>query len=477
MPSDSNGIYSLPAGYLAVTGETILASQHNPPLEDIKDALTARLMRSGVAPMTGPLLAAVGSAGAPGITFAAFATRGLFKTTNGIGVSVGGAQVAEFDSTGLVSGIASSSIPDKAITLRKLYHPSAASLLLGTNANAALTITGAADSGSGEVRLTVASTATFTTGESKTVSDVTGTTEANGTWTITVVDGTHIDLDGSTFANAWVSGGTIGGGVDEIIVGAGLTMSNRTLKSGFAPAASFKNLVIKVTGNTGVDVDAEFVVTTDGTSYQTTAVNSSIDLSGNGAADRLDAGTIAQATWYALWVIAKADGTTACLASLSATAPTLPSGYTYKARVGWVRTAAGAAQLLGTWQFGRKAQYILGLAQTSILPLMVNGAVGTYATNATAAFVSQSISNFVPSTASEIDIQWTNDYDGAARSMIAAPNTSYQGPGTTKPPPIHAISSAIASGRVNWVLESTNIYFAATGDGGALLAAGWTDNI
>ena len=55
MPDDSNGVYSLPSGYLAVTGETILASQHNPPLEDIADALTARLSRSGAAPMTGDL--------------------------------------------------------------------------------------------------------------------------------------------------------------------------------------------------------------------------------------------------------------------------------------------------------------------------------------------------------------------------------------------------------------------------------------
>jgi hypothetical protein len=42
MPS-SNGVYSLPAGYLAVTSSTIQVSQHNHPLEDIAAALTLRL--------------------------------------------------------------------------------------------------------------------------------------------------------------------------------------------------------------------------------------------------------------------------------------------------------------------------------------------------------------------------------------------------------------------------------------------------
>lgn len=53
MPFDSNGVYSLPPGYLAITGQTILATQHNPPLEDIGSALSQVLLRSGVAPFSG----------------------------------------------------------------------------------------------------------------------------------------------------------------------------------------------------------------------------------------------------------------------------------------------------------------------------------------------------------------------------------------------------------------------------------------
>lgn len=55
MPRDSGGTYSLPSGYLATTGTTILASQHNSPLEDIATALTQSLPRDGSAGMTGNL--------------------------------------------------------------------------------------------------------------------------------------------------------------------------------------------------------------------------------------------------------------------------------------------------------------------------------------------------------------------------------------------------------------------------------------
>ena len=53
LPFDSNGNYSLPPGYLAVPGQTILATQHNPPLEDIAAAMSQVVLRSGVSPFSG----------------------------------------------------------------------------------------------------------------------------------------------------------------------------------------------------------------------------------------------------------------------------------------------------------------------------------------------------------------------------------------------------------------------------------------
>lgn len=67
-------------------------------------------------------------------------------------------------------------------------------------------ISNAANNGSGLIRLTVGSTAGLTTGDTVTVFAVRGTTEANGTWTVTVINSTTVDLQSSTFSNAFSAG-------------------------------------------------------------------------------------------------------------------------------------------------------------------------------------------------------------------------------------------------------------------------------
>jgi|ERR1700722_2708897 len=62
---------------------------------------------------------------------------------------------------------------------------------------------------SGLVEIEVASTSALTTNQTVTISQVQGTTEANGTAEITVVDSTHFTIQGSTYANAYVSGGVV----------------------------------------------------------------------------------------------------------------------------------------------------------------------------------------------------------------------------------------------------------------------------
>lgn len=47
MPRDSTGNYSLPAGTLVNTGDTVLVSQHNPAMSDIGAGLTKSLDRDG----------------------------------------------------------------------------------------------------------------------------------------------------------------------------------------------------------------------------------------------------------------------------------------------------------------------------------------------------------------------------------------------------------------------------------------------
>ncbi len=74
---------------------------------------------------------------------------------------------------------------------------------------AALTVTGAASSG-GLIQLTytVGTAPDIATGDIVSVTNVGGTTEANGSWKVTGTAGT-ITLNGSTFTNTYTSGGTI----------------------------------------------------------------------------------------------------------------------------------------------------------------------------------------------------------------------------------------------------------------------------
>ena len=55
MPYDGQGNYSLPQGSIVEVGDTVLPSQHNPPLQDIASVLSAVMVRDGRAPMVAPL--------------------------------------------------------------------------------------------------------------------------------------------------------------------------------------------------------------------------------------------------------------------------------------------------------------------------------------------------------------------------------------------------------------------------------------
>lgn len=103
----------------------------------------------------------------------------------------------------------------------------------------AITISGAVNNGSGAIRLTISGLTAGTAGyppPNSAPSDgapgggntnlnvanrvevygVGGTVEANGNWPFTIIDANHIDLVGSTFVNAYTSGGQIGGSLDQL---------------------------------------------------------------------------------------------------------------------------------------------------------------------------------------------------------------------------------------------------------------------
>lgn len=78
----------------------------------------------------------------------------------------------------------------------------------GSQGFTSVSITGAADNGSGLIRITAAGHQLIT-GDSAVIVSVGGTTEANGIWTVTKITSSTFDLQGSTFTHAYTSGGAV----------------------------------------------------------------------------------------------------------------------------------------------------------------------------------------------------------------------------------------------------------------------------
>lgn len=99
-------------------------------------------------------------------------------------------------------------------------------------------------SSAGLIEVQVASATGLLTGASVTLSNVLGTVEANGTWVITVVDATHFTLNGSTFTNTYVGGGTVSYGTAAIAL-------FQALVGGEVPAVNDNTLNTITTAVTG----------------------------------------------------------------------------------------------------------------------------------------------------------------------------------------------------------------------------------
>jgi hypothetical protein len=126
------------------------------------------------------------------------------------------------------------------------------------------------------------------------------------------------------------------------------------------PIAAGKNIAARTnsgTPNTKLDITADQIVLQDagGNSYTANTVSGTIDFGTTGA-NGLDTSTQASSTWYYGYVIAKPDGTVAVLGSTSATAPTMPAGYTFKALVTAARSD-GSTHFLPYRQFGNRVYF------------------------------------------------------------------------------------------------------------------------
>lgn len=245
----------------------------------------------------------------------------------------------------------------------------------------------------------------------------------------------------------------------------------------------FKNLQISA-GGTAASISASFdeLVLGDGNgSYVTERNVAGTITTTNTGAGGLDTGVLAVSAWYSIWRIGKTDGTRAWLFSLSATAPTMPVGYTLKARIGWFRTDATNKYPLSFKQFGRSVQYIPAAGSNLLsLPVVISGVQGV---PATPTFVSGALTNFVPSTAARFKGLWNGNSDTG--TAIVAPNNAYGGSGASgngKRPWVNINGAQDTYGGTytmpfDMLIESMNIYYAATGASNNVQCIGWEDNI
>lgn len=259
---------------------------------------------------------------------------------------------------------------------------------------------------------------------------------------------------------------------------------DNAFKAGISGASS--NLKASATGtNATVTVTADSICLKNSSNEQVVlnAVSVAPSLAASGA-NGLDTGASVASTWYYLWVIW--NGTTvAGLLSLSSTSPTMPAGYTHKARVGSTRSdGTGNKYPLRFVQYGRRVRWgIAAGSNQTAYPLMSSGVVGslspiTWSTIATGAFC--------PPTAASISVTAQNPNVASSVVILGANNVPTGTWNTTTPlSPAVLYQSSVGSGsaygatsaNVEVVLESSNIYWIANAAAAGLNAIGYEDNL
>jgi hypothetical protein len=238
-----------------------------------------------------------------------------------------------------------------------------------------------------------------------------------------------------------------------------------------------RGLTVLTTGtdaNVAIAAKSLVVADADGHVRELSGVDVTAATTASGAGG-LDSGAVATDTWYAVHVIADGAGNAAGLLSLSTDTPTMPSGYTYSRRVGWIRTDGTNGYPLPIAQFGQTVYYTPGAANNLIAyPALAAGVAGSIVTPT---WVPVSVSATVPPTAVTICVLGHVQLEGG---LLVAPSGDFGGySSSTNPPPMSLDGGPNASMSMSttMVLRSTDIYYAAKAAGDSLAVRGWEDVI
>lgn len=238
-----------------------------------------------------------------------------------------------------------------------------------------------------------------------------------------------------------------------------------------AAALSFAGLALSATGaNANVSISASELLLrgADGSPRLVSGVSLSLNTSGAGA-NGLDTGSIAASTWYTVWVINNGT-TTAALLSLSAAAPTMPAGYTHKARVGWIRADATANKYpLAFRQIGRSVEY----QPASGTNLMVYPQAASSTT--TISVTPVSLASYVPPSAARVGVRLRQDSVASTTNGIAVRPTET----AEDVAAVLGINGGRGVGTFWLTLASMTVYYSITTSTGTgvLSVLGWEDNL
>ncbi len=369
MPRSSNGTYTQPANTAAVSGQTISSVAFNTLESDIGNEITNSLDRLGRSsmqanlPMAGYLINNLGNA--------VVATDALPK---------GQADAAYLPLT--ANAVANSNLAQAPqSSVKGTYYAAAASTATVTISIASpAVITWAGHGLSAGTPVTFKTTGALPTGISQNVEYYVITTGlgANSFQISTTVGGTAVNTSGTQSGAHTGSAYAMAGEQDLSYPYLGAQLTSFVSQTPMAVALSAKNNA--ATPDTKIDITALYAILSSfsGGNGVHSGVNVTINATTVGA-NGIDAGALANSTWYYLWLIS--TGTTvAGLLSLSSIAPTLPAGYFYALRVGAARTDA-SAKFYRFIQTGRRTQYVVTAGtNTATMPQMGTGVSGNVVT-------------------------------------------------------------------------------------------------
>jgi hypothetical protein len=294
-----------------------------------------------------------------------------------------------------------------------------------------------------------------------------GTTPASGAFTSLTVSGTptFTGIEGSTTGCVQVSSAGVLSNTGSACVSSSSSV--------VGIVGGFRTLKLSTTGTSvNITITATEIVLESSTNNYVTVRSVSVSPTTTASgANGLDTGTIASSTWYSVWVIYNGS-TVAGLLSASATSPTLPSGYTYYARVGWIKTdSSGYYYPLSFTQYGRTVRYLVnGSGNVATLPTIASGTTSS-------AWTAVSMSSYVPSTASSVTVQLYSYYSGAA---WASPSSAY----TASNGNAAVLNVQVQStGQYQYALGAIQfeaypyIYYASSSSYASMWCYGWEDNL